>query len=86
MTDEHILLEKLKKKDIRAFKEFCLFFLEPLEEYAYSILKDSNRARDMTNYTVGRLWATTGFANAFLPLLTFIKEELNKNIEDSNSI
>ena len=78
MIDEIIILERLKNQDIKAFKELCFEFLQPLEDYAYSLVNDARGARDLSVDVMGRLWATNGFANASLPLLEFLKEEIRK--------
>jgi len=76
MIDEIDILERLGNQDIKAFKEICMEFLEPLENFAFSLLNDANKSREVVTDVFSKIWATKGFENASLPLLGFFQEQV----------
>jgi len=84
MEDEIILLQRLKKNDIQAFKKVFLEFYEPLEGVAFDILKHESKARETVTNVMDRMWKTS-FVNVSLPifesLCSEVKEDCRRQLE-----
>jgi hypothetical protein len=78
MEDEIILLQRLQKNDIQAFKMVCVEFSLPLEDVAFDILKDANKARETVTNVLGRM-LSINFLNASPPIFEFLCEEIRKD-------
>ena len=78
MIDELTIIQKLKGHDIKAFKVLCVEFSEILEDFAFSLIGNANKAGEIVTDVLGRSWATGAFANVSPPILDFLREEVRK--------
>lgn len=79
MNDEVTILKQLQRSDIKAFKLVYMEFIAPLDELAYALTKDHNRAREIVDEVLGNSWNNGSILNISLPIFNYLSEEVRKS-------
>ena len=78
---EKVLLNKLKSRDIRAFKCFYKEYSDDLLILAYSLLENATLAIAAVDELFERLWIDAKFEYIDPPIHRFLTAELRKNLK-----
>lgn len=84
MIDELTILGQLKGQEIKAFKMICVEFSAPLEDYAFTLIGDANKARTVVEDVLGVIWVTNAFSNVSPPIIEYLREEVRKRCLQEN--
>jgi len=81
MNQDPEIIHQLQQHNIKAFKILCYDYAEDMTILAYILLEDSDRANQVVNDLLLRLWSEDGFRNAIVPLHTFLFQQVKKECE-----
>jgi DNA-directed RNA polymerase specialized sigma24 family protein len=81
MNQDPEVIYQLQQHNIKAFKALCHDYAEDMTILAYILLEDSDRANQVVNDLLLRLWSEEGFRDATSPLHTFLFQQVKKECE-----
>ena len=81
MNQDPEIIYQLQQQNIKAFKTLCCDYAEDMIILAYILLEDSNRANQVVDDLLLRLYAEEGFRNATVPLHRYLFQEVKKACE-----
>jgi DNA-directed RNA polymerase specialized sigma24 family protein len=78
MDKETELLDRLRQRDIKAFKALVIEYSESMERLAYALLDDRVKANDLVAALLVRLWNSGTLSAVEPPLHLFLFGEVRK--------
>jgi hypothetical protein len=79
MDDDIEILNQLRNRNIRAFKQVCCDHSENMTALAYAILRDTKKTSEVVDEILFKLWNDTDLSTVTMPFQQFFYAQVLKS-------